>query len=941
MTDAGSSRYFVGIDLGTSNCAVAFVEPALGAGQPVHDLAIPQLVRPGEVAFKPLLPSCLYLPNPHEFPAGSLNLPWGNGPLKTGSPTLTGELARAHGAKVPARLVTSAKSWLCHPGVDRTAPILPWGAAADVRRLSPVDASATLLAHIAAAWNHAHPEAPLSRQEVCITVPASFDEAARALTVDAARQAGLEHFTLLEEPQAAFYDFAARHRENLERTLEGMRLILVVDVGGGTSDFTLIQAGQSANGPVLRRIAVGDHLILGGDNMDTALARLAEEKMTAGKRSLSSVQLAQLVQAGRLAKELLLSDGQHDHYRLAIAGEGSRLIGSALSAEITQAEADQIVLDGFLPRCGPEDAPRQTSGRMALQELGLPYAQDPAITRHLASFLRTHARDCFAALAKPDGGNLLPRPDGLLLNGGVFNSSRIARRLEEVLSSWWPDFPPVPLLRHESLDLAVARGAAYFGLAKHGLTERIAGGSAHALFVGLDSGSGKEDRGLCVIPRGQPEGQPVDVGERPFHLALGRPVQFPLYSTAAQFEKPGDVVPLREDMKRLPPIHAFLKSTRTRVGKVPVHLRASLTEIGTLELWCVSNRGDDRWRLEFELRGTQGEAATGEVESTPPGFAQAKDIIVLFFPGRGLPAPQPIPDAPKNVKQIWPWLERLLGAREGWRLPVLREIAGVLLAGAQKRRRSVDHERVYCQLLGFALRPGLGYPLDDWRCEQAAKLFGEGIHFHDSHAVWHEFWVLWRRLAGGMSPQRHQEIWDYLKPHLARQIPPKPSGQLAPPKGVRPLDPDEMTRLAASLEHLEASDKVELGGWIASRLAAAPAENGPWAWALGRLGARVPVYSSAHRTVPPEISAHWISLLLDPTRIQLEGAAFAVARLAQLTGDRARDVPEDLRARVAAALEQRKSPPAWSRMVTEALALDPSDNARVLGDTVPPGLSLG
>ena len=394
-----ASTHIIGIDLGTTNCAMAFANLDAGADATVVDFPIPQLQRPGEVASLPLLPSCLYVSGEHELPQGAATLPWGESPG-----FIAGEFARWQGAGVPGRLVSSAKSWLCHAGVDRSAPILPWGAPAEVKKVSPVEASSLLLAHMAAAWNHSHPGAPMSEQEVVVTVPASFDEVARALTVTAAQQAGLRKLTLVEEPQAAFYAFTSRHQDDLAKALKKTRLVLVVDVGGGTSDFTLIQVGVSDDGPSLKRIAVGDHLMLGGDNMDAALARLAEERLLAASRKLGATQWTQLVQATRAAKEKLMGDDAPDKHGIAIVASGSRLIGGALSCEIHREETEHLILDGFFPTCAPDETPHaRLAGRVALQELGLPYAQDPAVTHHLAAFLRQHAAAGFAALR---GGDL-------------------------------------------------------------------------------------------------------------------------------------------------------------------------------------------------------------------------------------------------------------------------------------------------------------------------------------------------------------------------------------------------------------------------------------------------------------------------------------------------------------------------------------------------------
>jgi molecular chaperone DnaK (HSP70) len=943
----GGAKYLIGIDLGTSNCAVAYVEPERGAQAPVVDFEIPQLVRPGEVASLDLLPSCVYLPGPHETTGDNERFAWATDPGG-----IVGEFARWQGARVPGRLVVSSKSWLCHAGVDREAAILPWGAPADVAKLSPVAAAARLLKHIALAWNEAHPDAPLASQEVVVTVPASFDEVARALTVQAARTAGYENFRLLEEPQAAFYDFTARHRQNLGAVLEGIRLVLVVDVGGGTSDFTLVQTSETAEGPVLRRIAVGEHLMLGGDNMDAALGRLLEERMVGKGRRLTMTQWTQLTQAARAAKENLLgatprrsrnqkrgapsADGEF--YTVSVASEGSRLIGGALSSRIERAEAQSAVLDGFFPACDASAIPER-GGRAALQEVGLPFAHDAAITRHLAAFLRAHATAAHVALGQPGDTAGLPRPDAVLLNGGVFNSPAITKKLLKVLSSWWPDAEPLRLLAHGSLDLAVARGAAFYGLARRGLGRRIGGGAAHALYVGLETAGTEGPKALCVIPRGQAEGTPLDLGERTFRLSLGRPVRFPLYSTAADRpEKSGDVVSIGDDFHALPPIHTLLKGTGTKDGMVPVHLRAMLTEIGTLELWCVSDNSSERWRLEFELRGETPSNEVTLTESMPATFGEARASIERCFAPKAGKVPAQAP--PKEVKQLWSSLESTLGPRDGWGLPVLRELWSALFAGAPRRRRSPEHERVFFQLLGYTLRPGFGYALDEWRCEQSAGLFAQGVNFQAEKAVWNEYWVLWRRIAGGLNPGRHEEIWAHLKPFLALRVPPKPARHLPRPKGPQPEGTDEMARLAASLEHLPWQEKLEFGEWILARLLDPEQARGPWAWALGRLGARAPIYGSIHQVIPPAPILSWITKLLEPRLRQLEGGFFALAQLARLTGDRVRDLDEATRGGVLRALESADASPSWQRMVSEVVPLAAADRARALGDTLPVGLQL-
>ena len=885
------TRAIIGIDLGTSNCAVAFVDPDRGARAPIIDFPISQMRRPGEFAAQPLLPSCIYLPSEHETP----------------SEPVVGEYARWHGAQVPGRLVSSAKSWLSHSGVDRTAPILPWGAPPDVPKMSPVEASARILRHIVEAWDAEHPDARMHEQEVVITVPASFDEIERALTVEAARLAGLEKFTLLEEPQAAFYDFTANHRKDLERALAGVRLVLVVDVGGGTTDFTLVEVQ-----PALRRVAVGDHLMLGGDNMDATVARLAEERMLANGAKFSSTQWSQLVQAARAAKEALLGENAAERYHISVAGEGSRLIGSSYSTQLTPEEVEQAVLDGFLPRSSRGELPKRGT-RVALQEMGLPYAPDPAITRQLAAFLSAHGQT----------------PDAILLNGGVFKSPKIAARMIEIVSSWF-DGEPLRVLEHGSLELSVARGAAYYGLTRHGTGRKIGGGAARAFYVGLD-----KQRALCVIPRGHEEGETVELSGRTFHLTLGRPAQFPLFTSATEHVTvPGEILPVTEALHVLPPIHTVLRSAENKTGQIPVHLRATLTPIGTLELWCVSNLTQERWRLEFELRGGSSAGKATVIESMPPRFSEARTSIEKIYGGR------PTPGAPitTNVKQLWRGLEQTLGPRDGWGLPVLRELWGALFAGSGRRRRSADHERIYFQLVGYTLRPGFGYPLDEWRCEQTASLFVPGIQHHTEKPIWMEFWIMWRRIAGGLSESRHEEIWSYLRPHLERRLASVQGQQALKSKGVQPEGLDEMVRLAAALEHLAPEAKTKLGDWIVPRLRSG-ASGGPWAWALGRLGARSPLYGSSHKTVDREKAVEWLELLLEAHQRNVDGALFAIVQLARLTGDRARDLDEPLRLRALGAVRAAGSPPSWERLLTEVVAMEAADKARVLGDTLPVGLA--
>ena len=903
-------RYCVGIDLGTSNSALAYADlEARDPGESVSVFEVPQLVGPADVAPRPLLPSHLYLPGRHELAEGALALPWD---LAHPGPAV-GAFARDQGARVPGRHVASAKSWLCHPAVDRTAPILPWGAPPDVPRLSPVVASARILQHLRAAWDVAHPREPLAEQDVVVTVPASFDEGARALTLRAASEAGLPRLVLLEEPQAAFYDFTRVHRGTITQELSGVRLVLVCDVGGGTTDFTLIAVDASAEVPTSSRLAVGDHLLLGGDNMDIALARRAEAELGV---KLGAGQWGALVQACRAAKEKLFAADAPAQVAVTVPGQGSRLIGGALTVQLSGETARGQVLEGFFPRVARTDAPARAGARVAgLAEMGLPYASDPAITRHAAGFLRRHERTVAEALGP--GAPI----DAVLYNGGALRAELLARRLDEVLQGF--QNAPLRRLRNDAPDLAVARGAATYGLVRRGLGLRIGGGSPRTYYVGVASGDRTD--ALCVVPRGAPEGAPQEVQGRTFGLALGRPVRFRLFAASSyRPEKPGDLVPLDDELAELPPLQSVVEGE----GVAQVRLRSALTEIGTLELSCVAEGGAS-WKLEFQLRQAGPGEQGGAVSALPRGIEPAREAVQLVYGKK----PQPL--GGREVKDLWRNLEKALGDRSGWTLAVNRDLWGVLWVGAQKRRRSADHERLFLQLCGFALRPGFGAPLDAWRCEQTFTLFSQGVTHHKEAAIWAAWWILWRRIAAGLGESEHAAIFSAIEPHLR----PVPKGRVANP-GKKPpgLAVDEMVRLLGALERLSPAAKVEAGSWLVERLRDGSASG--VAWALGRLGARVPLAGAAHQAVPPEVAADWLDLLLGLDLRANTEAAFAISQLARLSGDRARDLGEDLRTRAAAALEQVRAPAEWARGIREVRDLGEKDEQRVFGEALPLGLHL-
>ncbi len=639
-----ASRYLVGIDLGTTNSVVAYIDTqeAGEAGSAIRVFGVPQLVAHGEVRTLSGLPSFLYFPTQEELSAGAVSATWDEDP-----PMVTGVLARDQGALVPSRQVSSAKSWLSYPGVNRRAKILPAQAEAPQPMISPVEASARYLMHLRDAWNGAfgsESESRLEHQDIVLTVPASFDEEARELTVEAARTAGFDKLTLLEEPLAAFYAWMEANRQaqadgsslppaGSGEALRDRELILICDIGGGTSDFSLVRA-HLVNGELqFERTAIGEHLLLGGDNLDFALARRIEEKLeTLKETKLTLRQRYALRRACCAAKERLLSDSSLGRVPVTLLGSGRSVVGQALSVELTREEVLQILTDGFLPITAPDEMPAR--GRSTgLRELGLPYAVDPAITKHLAAFLTQAA----ITMNTSSSGQPLARPDAVLFNGGFCTPAVTRERIVEAIAAWFggtqSGWRP-KLLNNEAVESAVARGAAYYGRVRRGSGSRIRVGNARTYYIGLSSGEGRSDEGLqgiCILPAGVEEGTTLPLLSREFSVLANRPVSFTLYSSRTRHDAHGEVARLEEaDVHRHAPLVSLLRyGKKMRELYLTVRLRASFTEVGTLELWCESRDTQHRWRLQFELRGEEAQAQQLDTES-PQGVRTRSTAVSGF-----------------------------------------------------------------------------------------------------------------------------------------------------------------------------------------------------------------------------------------------------------------------------------------------------------------------
>ncbi|MCG9577602.1 Hsp70 family protein [Vibrio tubiashii] len=623
-TESNSPKFSVGIDLGTTHCVLSYVDTSVEDAR-VEVMAIPQLTAPGTVENRSQLGSFLYQPHEHEMNPASRVLPWSSEPT-----ALVGAIARNLGAKTPIRLIASAKSWLCHGGVNRRDAFLPAGSPEEVEKVSPLRATELYLEHLKQAWDHSNPNNPLAKQDVTITVPASFDPAARDLTAEAARNVGFVHLTLLEEPQAALYNWIDNSNDKWRDEVSVGDIVLVVDIGGGTTDLSLVEVTEEEGNLTLNRIAVGEHILLGGDNMDLALAYRLKMKLAQEGKELQPWQVQAMTHACRDAKEALLNDSELQSVPIVVPSRGSKLLGATLKTELTQQEVQQTLVDGFFPQVAVCEHPVQRN-RGALTQMGLPYAQDAGITRHIAAFLTKQANalsgseaqqeyNPFANMPGMPGGDAAQssdfiKPTAILFNGGVLKSTLLANRLEETLNEWLidADSEMAKRLTGVDLDLAVASGASYYGSVRRGQGVRIRGGIASSYYVGIESampaipGMAPPMEALCVAPFGMEEGSSADVPSQEFGLIIGQPVNFQFFgSTVRRDDIAGTHLDhwAPEELDELPEIQVTLPvSEGRREGEVvPVTLASRVTELGTLYLEAIAADNGQKWHVEFDVR---------------------------------------------------------------------------------------------------------------------------------------------------------------------------------------------------------------------------------------------------------------------------------------------------------------------------------------------------
>lgn len=869
-------KYTIGIDLGTTNSAASYA--SLDAPQ-IHNLKIPQLNSLGSEEFLPTLPSFCYLDK---------------------NAVIVGTYALHQGARTPTKLVHSAKSWLCHSAAPRRDRILPIEGS---DKISPVDASRRYISQIRDSWNKqiakGDIDAEFEQQEIILTVPASFDEVARALTVEAAKQAGATHLTLLEEPQAAFYAWIEKHTHSWSSTLNNGDIILVCDVGGGTTDFSLIEMRSNK----LNRIAVGNHLLLGGDNMDSAVAHFMEKQLS---KELEHVQFLQLRHEARKAKEALLS-GQ-ESYDFVLKGAGAKVVGGSLKASVSKNEILSLLVDGFFGSYAWDEAQKLSKSR-GIRSMGLPYEDDPSITKHLADFLAKHPY----------------KPRWVLFNGGTLKPVIFRNQIIENLRNWFPEHK-IEELESVNFDLAVARGAAYYGLVKHGLGVKIGGGSARSYYlqVGLQ---GQTPKALTLLPRGSEEGATYEPGQI-FDLKANTGVAFNLYTSHTRLhDQPGDLIPIDpEELQSLPPIHTLLRFGKTQ-NDIPVHLQIALTPVGTLELALKSMITNHRWNLEFQVRGEESNSPDKILKDEfldPAQLDNAKVLIQQLFAIQ------------IKSQQIMDLLEKAADRpRKEWTPGFLRGLWTELLSQAAKRKQSNDLSARWWNLAGYLLRPGYGFPLDAHRMKDLWKIILGDFNNSLSPDVLIQLLICCRRCAGGFNKGQQTQIGNLIVPALLNTK----YGKILNRNKIDPNLVNEQVRTLGSLELIDLPTKIRIGDHIISSIVngeSTPAEY----WAIGRIGARHLLHGSLINAVPKETCAIWIEKLLNSEHKNLSGALFAFEMLARHSTQRELQTVPELCARILDKFSAHEEIDRLRKLLLEEVSLTHKEQEQVYGEGLPPGLTM-
>ena len=961
------SRFIIGVDLGTTTTSLFYIDTEVPDPK-IKEFKIPQLIAPGEVNALKLLPSFCYLPHKDEFKEGALKLPW-----EEDSNQFSGLFARRHGASVPSRLISSAKSWLAHSGVDRTKPILPWGSDLGPQSKSPVQVSAIYLAHLKKAWNFRFKKVKdasgspclFENQQVIVTIPASFDETARDLTIQAAEIARLKSINLVEEPLAAFYAWLYKNEKDWKNKINPGENVLVIDVGGGTSDFSIIQMGKDH---VLQRFAVGEHLLLGGDNIDMAIARKIEKNWNT---KLDSNSWSELCQLCRDAKETLLS-GDKEKVNITLMMSGSSIMSNLKRAEFSRLELMEILEDGFYPGL---DLNAQTPlRRMGIRQMGLPYAENPAITAHLLQFLNYAGRiSKLEILNRSDGSqneesnirehfystsqgskeleqgeiNLSPPfgqpsfsqkketedslcyPHKILFNGGSMISAFVRNRVLSTLASWFPGQPKPEELEGEDLSLAVAVGAAYYGRVRRGKGVKVKGGISHSYYLEVKDNQ-ETQKMICILPRDLEENINVTI-PRKFILRTNEEVLFNLYSSATRLlDQPGDVIGNLKELSLVAPLITVLQFGKTSKKSIEVKISSEETEVGLLKIQLISETSDHKWPLHFDLR---------PLVNTDTKITKNKDQATIIVDQNKIDlAEEYVKNAfisdPNKLTSLLNGLEEKIGLKRSlWSLNILRNLASLLLDLADERHQSPRHEMRWFNLLGYCLRPGFGTPGDDLRIREVWKSWFSGLSHPKDLQVNAEWWIMWRRIGSGLKSGHQTSIANILKKQLI------PKGVYRPKLREGEQAKLEMWRCLGSLESIPISLKVSITDVLVGRL-----ENlEPYElWTLGRLGSRILFHAPENFIIPPKIVEKWVPKLVSkvPSGKKRGMSLFAVSRIASETGDRNLDLSPKSHSDSMEFLKQNLASPDLLQSMSKHSQVSVSEMESILADTLPLGLSL-
>ncbi len=890
------SRFIVGIDLGTTNIAVSYIDSENGSK--IERLPIAQSVAVGEVDTCELLPSFALLPDNLTFPENAFSLDWGEPEIAVGV------AARDVGADYPQNFIASTKSWLCHAGVDRKAEILPWNSEGVAKR-SPLTIVACFLKHVISAWNNSVGKeldkngdvCILENQQVSITIPASFDEVARELTLEAAQQAGFKNIFLLEEPLAVFYSWLNSNGRKLEQNDS----VLVCDIGGGTTDFSLIQTTDDGN---LVRSVAGEHLLLGGDNFDNALTAIVERKMD---RKLSGSEWGMVCQKCRRAKEELLTDLNLDKAEVILQFKGSSIIANTFKVEISREDVESLINDGFFPEVDSSVSTKRSGG---LQSMGLPYAKDPAVTKHIAEFLRYAARML-------ELENEIFQPTHILFNGGSVIPKSIRDRITAVISSWFD--APVLELNNKDLSTAVSIGAAYFGNSRRGKGVKVKSGTNRSFYLQIDSENGHKY--LCVMPRGVDENC-EQTCEQIFHLTANQKASFPLFCSSTRIsDQIGDIL---EDYEELTPLARLVTAFSYGKGNhniIDCQMKSKINEVGILELSLNSEKTDHSWPLVFDIRLATTANEVIEVKTVDAEKLAAADKILQRAFAGGEAA---------LLDGIFKHLEKALElGRKEWSLTTLRHFSDVLLAVDYKKLTSKKIEATWLNLCGFCLRPGFGDPADELRLKKVWRLWLAGMNNERDRGVCTNWWIFWRRVASGLKPS----LQNMILPKVMKVICPKGKYQEKIRDGEHIKA--EMWRTVSVLEHADSEVKEKLASAVVEQSSLSDAEM----WALARLAGRKLIHAPLNKVMANSYVETLLQKLIEK-EVSHSLLPFTLNCLAAKTGNRAIDLNDEIQAEVIDYARRLELPADKLRHLFEVIENSEQETSKILGDSVPLGLRL-